>query len=324
MSEMIYRVLGKTGLKVSMIGFGASPLGQEFGVIDPAEGKRAVHYAIERGINYFDVAPYYGRTLAETRLGEALLGYRDKVILATKAGRYDKELATGFDFSAQRILKSVDESLARLQTDYIDVFQIHDIEFGRREQIINETLPAMQQLKQTGKVRFVGITGYPVYPLREIAEVAEVDTILSYCRYNLMDTSMDYVLTPLAREKEIGLINASPLHMRVLTERGAPEWHPTAKRVVEMGQQVAAYCRSRGVDIADLAMQFVLQHPVVATTLVGMSKTKHVDQNLKTVGVAPDPELLAEVLALIKPVANVAWQEGRPENYDPGAVEKQS
>jgi L-galactose dehydrogenase len=307
-----------------MIGFGASPLGQEFGAIDPAEGKRAVHYAIERGINYFDVAPYYGRTLAETRLGEALLGYRDKIILATKAGRYDKELATGFDFSAQRILKSVDESLARLQTDYIDVFQIHDIEFGRREQIINETLPAMQQLKQTGKVRFVGITGYPVYPLKEIVEVAEVDTILSYCRYNLMGTSMDDVLTPIAREKEIGLINASPLHMRVLTEQGAPEWHPAPRRVVEVGRQVAAYCRSRGVDIADLAMQFVLQHPIVATTLVGMSKTKHVDQNLKTVGVVPDPELLAEVLALIKPVANIAWQEGRLENYDPGAVEKQS
>ncbi|GIK39260.1 MAG: oxidoreductase [Chloroflexota bacterium] len=324
MSEMMYRVLGKTGLKVSIIGFGASPLGQEFGVIDPAEGKRAVHYAIERGINYFDVAPYYGRTLAETRLGEALLGYRDKVILATKAGRYDKELATGFDFSTQRILKSVDESLARLQTDYIDVFQIHDIEFGPREQIINETLPAMQQLKQTGKVRFVGITGYPVYPLKEIAEVAEVDTILSYCRYNLMDTSMDDVLTPLAREKRIGLINASPLHMRVLTEQGAPEWHPAPRRVVEAGRQAAAFCRSRGVDIADLAMQFVLQHPVVATTLVGMSKTKHVDQNLKTVGVTPDPELLAEVLALIKPVANIAWQEGRPENYDPGAMEKQS
>jgi L-galactose dehydrogenase len=182
----------------------------------------------------------------------------------------------------------------------------------------------MQQLKQAGKVRFVGITGYPVYPLKEIVEVAEVDTILSYCRYNLMDTSMDDVLTPIARQKSIGLINASPLHMRVLTEQGAPEWHPAPKRVVETGQQVAAYCRSRGVDVADLAMQFVLQHSDVATTLVGMSKTKHVDQNLGTIGIAPDPQLLAEVLALIKPVANIAWQEGRPENYDLGAVEKQS
>lgn len=324
MSDMIYKTLGKTGLKVSIIGFGASPLGQEFGSIDPAEGTRAVHYAIERGINYFDVAPYYGRTLAETRLGEALVGYRDKVVLATKVGRYDKDLNTGFDFSASRVFQSVDESLTRLKTDYIDVFQIHDIEFGQRQQIIQETLPVMRKLKEAGKIRFVGITGYPLYPLKEVAEVEEVDTILSYCRYNLMDTSMDDVLTPLARQKGIGLINASPLHMRVLTETGAPDWHPAPKKVVEMGRQVAAYCRSRGVDIADLAMQFVLQHPDVATTLVGMSKSKHVDQNLKTLGLAPDPNLLAEVLAMIKPVANMVWQEGRPQNYDPGSVEKQS
>lgn len=324
MTEMIYRPLGKTGLQVSILGFGASPLGQEFGTIDPSEGIRAVHYAIEQGINYFDVAPYYGRTLAETRLGEALLGCRDKVILATKAGRYDKDLATGFDFSAGRIVRSVEESLTRLKTDYLDILQVHDIEFARREQIINETLPAMEQLKQAGKVRFVGITGYPVYPLKEVAEAVPIDTILSYCRYNLMDTSMDEVLTPVAHAKGIGLINGSPLHMRVLSEKGAPEWHPAPRRVLEVGQQVAALCRSRGVDIADLAMQFVLQHPVVATTLVGMSKVKHVDQNLKTVGVSPDPHLLAEVLALIKPVANTVWQEGRPENYDPGAVEKQS
>ncbi len=318
MSEMIHKVLGKTGLKVSVVGFGASPLGHEFGLIDPDEGKRAVHYAIERGINYFDVAPYYGRTLAETRLGEALVGYRDKVILATKVGRYDIDQ---FDFSAERIIKSVEESLTRLKTDYIDVFQVHDIEFGNKEQIINETLPAMHKLKEAGKVRFVGITGYPLHMLKE---VAEVDTILSYCRYNLMDTSMDDVLTPVAKQKGIGLINASPLHMRVLTEKGAPDWHPAPEKVLKVGQQVARYCRSRGVDIADLAMQFALQHDYVFTTLVGMSKVRHVDRNVKSVGVAPDPELLAEVLEMIKPVANVCWKEGLPENHDPGAVEKQS
>jgi L-galactose dehydrogenase len=324
MSEMIYRSLGQTGLQVSIVGYGASPLGQEFGSIDPAEGQRAVHYAIERGINYFDVAPYYGRTLAETRLGEALAGYRDRIILATKVGRYDQELETGFDFSAGRVVTSVEESLRRLRTDYIDVLQVHDIEFGRRQQILHETLPAMVKLKEAGKIRFVGITGYPLQPLKEVAEVAEIDTILSYCRYNLMDTTLDQVLTPVARERDIGLINASPLHMRVLTEKGAPAWHPAPQRVVEVGRQVARICRERGVDIADLAMQFALQHGAVATTLVGMSKVPHVDMNVKAVGVAPDPELLAEVLALIEPVANVVWQEGRPENYDPAAVPQQS
>ena len=318
---MIYRDLGQTGLRVSILSYGASPLGNEFGAADPKEGERAVHYAIERDINYFDVSPYYGRTLAETRLGQALVGYRDRVFLGTKMGRYDSHQ---FDFSAERVSRSVEESLKRLKTDHIDVFQVHDIEYGRKGQIIDETLPAMFKLKEAGKVRFVGITGYPVGILGEVAEVADIDTILSYCRYNLMDTAMDDVLTPVARRKGIGLINASPLHMRVLTEKGAPSWHPAPKRVLEVGQQVAGYCRSQGVDVADLAMQFALQHETVATTLVGMSKVRSVERNLRSVGVAPDPEMLAAVLAMIEPVANVCWKEGFPKNNDPGAVEKQS
>ena len=321
MPDMIYKELGKTGLNVSIVGYGASPLDQEFGPIDAEEGTRAVHYAIESGINYFDVAPYYGRTLAEERLGQALVGYRDRVFLATKIGRYDLDR---FDYSAQRVVESLEESLRRLKTDHVDVFQIHDVEFANKEQIFDKTLPAMHKLKQAGKVRFVGITGYPLGVLKDVAEAAEVDTILSYCRYNLMDTTMDDVLTPVAEEKGIGLINASPLHMRVLTEKGAPDWHPAPKKVLEVGRQVAGYCRARGLDIADLAMQFVFQHEHVATTLVGMSKVRHVDSNVKSVGVTPDPEILAEVLALIAPMANVVWIEGRPENQDPGAVEKRS
>ena len=121
MSDMIYRELGQTGLQVSIVGYGASPLGAEFGQIDPAEDRPDVHYAIDHGLNYFDVSPYYGRTLAETRLGEALAGYRHKVILATKVGRYGDDLATGFDYSAGGVTASVDESLRRLQTDYLDL-----------------------------------------------------------------------------------------------------------------------------------------------------------------------------------------------------------
>src|SRR5580658_6798296 len=118
---MEYATLGHTGLRVSKLGFGGSPLGNEF-----AEAERAVHCAIDLGINYFDVAPYYGRTLAETRLGAALVGRRDRVVLATKCGRYD---VAKFDFSTARIRRSIDESLERLRTDYLDVFLAHDIEF---------------------------------------------------------------------------------------------------------------------------------------------------------------------------------------------------
>jgi len=321
---MIYRALGKTGLEVSVVGFGASPLGDEFGAADAEEATRAVHHAVDQGINFFDVSPYYGRTLAETRLGQALEGHRDKVILATKAGRYDADPETGFDFSAERITQSVEESLTRLKTDTIDLFQAHDIEFGHKVQIINETLPAMRKLKQSGKIRFVGITGYPLEILKEVAEAVGVDAILSYCRFNVLDRSMDDVLTPFVQKRGIGLINASPLHMRVLTEKGPPEWHPAPKRVVQAARAATRYCRDRGVDIAELAMQFALMHEVVATTLVGTSKVRHVERNVKMVDDAPDPELLAGVLEIIKPVANICWRSGRRENDDPDAVPKQS
>ncbi len=318
---MIYKHLGKTGLKVSAIGFGGSPLGAEFGSVDPDEGRRAVDCAIDNGINYFDVAPYYGRTLAERRLGEFLEGKRDKIILASKAGRYD---IADFGFSAERITRSIDESLKRLRTDYVDVYQVHDVEYGKRQQIISEALPAMFKLKQQGKIRFVGITGYPLTPLKEIADTEDIDTVLTYCRYNLMDTTMDDILTPVARRRGVALLNASPLHMRVLTEKGAPHWHPAPQRVFEVAKKVAELCRQRSTTISELAMQFAIAHRDVSITLVGMSKVRHVEANLKVVGTEPAPDLLAEVLEMIKPVANICWKEGLPENDDPGAVEKRT
>ena len=137
---MIYRELGQTGLSVSILSYGASPLGNEFGAADPNEGVRAVHYAIERGINYFDVSPYYGRTLAETRLGQALTGYRDMVFVATKMGRYDTGIC---DLSAERVVTSVEASVKRVRSDYLDVFEIHDMEYVRKEQSTDVSLPAM-------------------------------------------------------------------------------------------------------------------------------------------------------------------------------------
>lgn len=317
---MEYRKLGTTGLRVSILGYGASPLGAEFGAIDPGEGERAVHSAIDHGINYFDVSPYYGRTLAEERLGQFLKGKRDDIILATKCGRYGKELPDGFDFSAQRIRQSVEESLSRLRTDYIDVFQVHDVEFGSRDQIINETIPAMEALREQGKIGFIGVTGYPLHILKEIVTEASVDTILTYSHYNLMNTTMDEVLTGFAREHDIGLINASPLHMRLLTQKGAPDWHPAPVEVKKKAEEAAVWCKSQGVDIADLAMQFALEHQQVATTLVGMSKVRHVEKNLRAVGTAPDREILDGVLEIFEPVKDINWLSGLPENNDPGSV----
>jgi L-galactose dehydrogenase len=318
---VIYKALGKTGLKVSIIGFGASPLGGEFGPVDLEQGQWAVDYAMDQGINYFDVAPYYGRTLAETRLGRYLEGKRDKILLTSKACRYD---ITDFEFSAKRVMRSIEDSLRRLRTDYLDVYQIHDDEYAPRKQVVGDALPAMFKLKEQGKVRFVGITGYPLTPLKEIAETENVDAVLTYCRYNLMDTTMDDILTPVIRRRGIAQINASPLHMRVLTDKGAPSWHPAPERVFEAARKVAELCRRRGTTISDLAMQFALAHKDVSMTLVGMSKVRHVEANIRIVSTEADAELLAEVRGMIKPVANIYWKEGLPENDDPGAIDKRT
>ena len=212
---MKYRTLGKTGAEVSVLGFGCAPLGNEFGAVAEAEGARAVRMAVEAGVTFFDVAPYYGRTLAEERLGRALEGLRDRVFLATKCCRYDRR---GFDFSAERVHADIDSGLKRLRTDHVDLFQVHDIEFGDRRQIVEETLPAMRAVQAAGKARFIGITGLPVRMLRDVAEAFPVDTVLSYCHHNLLVSDLNEVLGPVVRAQGLGLINASPLAMGLLTE----------------------------------------------------------------------------------------------------------
>jgi len=310
---MEYRQIGRTDLNVSVLGFGGSSIGGEFGEVDIAEAERAVHAAIDHGINYFDTSPYYGRTLSESRLGEALEGRRDKVVLATKCGRYDVD---SFAFSAARIERSIDESLIRLRTDYVDLLQLHDIEFGDKRQIIEETLPAARRIQQAGKARYIGITALPLKIMRDIAEAAPVDAILSYARYNLMVQDLDDILRPLADEQGVGLINASPLHLRILTETGPPDWHLADPEVTAIGRKVAALCRSEGVDIAQLALRFCLDYPHVASTLVGMSKVRHLEANVKAVDFEIDPGLMRKIETLVEPVKNRIWPSGKPENQD--------
>jgi L-galactose dehydrogenase len=201
---------------------------------------------------------------------------------------------------------------------------VHDVEYAHHRQVVEEAIPAMFKLREQGKVRFVGITGYPLTPLARVIEAAKIDTVLTYCRYNLMDTSMDDILTTVARRRGTAIINASPLHMRVLTEKGAPYWHPAPDKVVDAAAQVARLCRSRGTTVSNLAMQFALAHEYVSITLVGMSKVRHVEENVEIVDTRLDPDILADALEIVLPVSNICWKEGLPENDDPGAVDKRT
>jgi L-galactose dehydrogenase len=310
---MNYRTLGKAGLEVSVLSYGASPLGSVFRDIDEAEGIRTVHTALDLGINFIDVSPYYGLTKAETVLGKTLKDVsRERYYLATKVGRYG---ADEFDFSAKRVLASIEESLVRLGVDYIDLIQCHDIEFGSLAQVVNETLPALRQAQQQGKVGFVGITGLPLKIFSEVMAQVEIDTILSYCRYELNDTSLE-ALIPALKAKGIGVINASPLGMGLLTERGTPVWHPAPAEIKEACAQAAAHCRSQGVDIAQLAIQFSVSNPEITTTLVGTANPQNIEKNIKWLESPLDQALLAEVLAILEPVHNKSWPSGRPENNE--------
>jgi L-galactose dehydrogenase len=308
---MEYRVLGCTGLEVSTLSFGASSLGSEFRQIDEREGIRAVHTALDMGINLFDVAPYYGRTAAETVLGKALKGVpRDRYYLETKVGRYGQ---ARFDFSAERVTASLDESLARLGVDYVDLVQCHDIEFGDLDQIVHETIPALRALQQAGKACFVGVTGLPLAVFRYVLDRTDLDAILSYCHYALNDTALAD-MTPYLKQKGVGIINASPLSMRLLTSRGAPEWHPAPEAVQQACAEAAAFCRAQGTDIARLAIQFSTSNPDIATTLVGTANPDNVVKNVRWANEPLDRALLDEVLAILAPVHNVTWPSGRPEN----------
>jgi len=310
---MEYRTLGSTDLQVSLLGYGTSPLGNVYGATDPAESTRAIHLAIDSGINFFDSSPYYGLTLAEQRLGAALGGKRDKVILATKVGRYGLD---EFDFSATRVNASIDESLKRLGTDYLDLLQAHDIEFGNLRQIVEETLPALRKIQESGKARYIGITGYPPKFLARVAGQVPVDTILSYCHYNLLTTDMDDFLTPFAKSHSIGLINASALHMSMLTERGAPDWHPAPSEVHAAARRIVEICKLRGQLVTAIAIRFCLDHPYVSSTLVGMATQAEVRANLALLQIKSDAALLAEIRAAAGPAYNQNWLSGKPENND--------
>ncbi|PPD83118.1 hypothetical protein GOBAR_DD19947 [Gossypium barbadense] len=266
------RPLGNTGLKLSSVGFGASPLGSVFGSVSESDAVASVLEAFRLGINFFDTSPYYGATLSEKMLGKGLkaLGVpRSEYIVSTKCGRYRE----GFDFSAERVTKSIDESLERLQLDYVDIFQCHDIEFGSLDQVVNETIPALQKLKEAGKIRFIGITGLPLeiftYVLDRVPP-GTVDVILSYCHYSINDSTLEDLL-PYLKTKGVGVISASPLAMGLLTEFGPPEWHPASPEL-KVEENVAA-----------------------ATELALFGK---------------DHETLAEVEAILKPVKNQTWPSG--------------
>lgn len=309
---MQQRPLGPTGLHVSHLGLGAANLGGVYGDVDEATAIRTVHLASELGINLFDASPYYGNTRAETVLGKALRSLpRDSFVLSTKAGRYGP---ADFDFSPARLRQSLDESLRRLQQDHVDLFLLHDVEFGDLDRILHESLPALQELKHTGKVRFTGLTGLPLGIFRRaLAAGAPFDVALSYCHATLFDTTL-VELAPTLAARGIGVLNASPAAMGLLSSHGPRDWHPASATIRTACRTAAEHCRARGVELAELALSYTATLPGFASTLCGTASPRELAANVRAVENPPDPQLLAEVRAILRPIDGQSWLQGRPEN----------
>jgi len=304
-------------MRVSNLGFGASSLGGVFHGIREEEGIQAVHVAVDNGINFIDVSPYYGHLKAETVLGKALKEIpREKYYLSTKVGRYGKDGVNTWDYSAKRAKESVYESMERLNVDYIDLINVHDIEFqadleGGLQKVVDETLPALVELRDKGIVRHVGITDLQPENLKWVIEHSEkgvVESILNFCHYSLNDTLLaDYL--GFFEMQGIGVINASPFSMGLLSQRGAPEWHPATKALKKACAKAAAYCQEKGYPIDKLAIQFSTSlNPRIATTLFSSANPQNVLKNINYVNEPMDEQLVREVQAIIGDQMFVRWR----------------
>ena len=307
---MQYHEIGKTGMKVSSLGFGASSLGGVFHDLKEKQGIEAVFTAIESGINFIDVSPYYGYYKAETVLGKALKDIeRDKYYLSTKVGRYGENGKNSWDYSAKRVTASVYESMERLNVDYLDIINVHDIEFADLHRVVDETLPALVKLKEEGVVKHVGITDLQLENLKWVIDrVPEgtVESVLNFCHYCLCDDKLADFLDYF-EQKGVGIINASPLSMGLLTERGVPDWHPAPKSLIEACAKAAEYCKTKNFPIEKLAMQFSVSNDRIATTLFSTTNAENVKKNIDSINEPIDWDLVKEVRDIIGDQQRVSW-----------------
>ena len=308
------RRLGKTGIDLPILSFGASSLGAEFRSITLDEAMHSTRTAIDLGMNFIDTSPFYGRGMSEIMLGLGLKGIpRHTYLLGSKLGRYSD---IHFDFSAKRVEESAHISLQRLDTDHLDIMLLHDVEFVPLEQIWTETLPALIKLKEQGKVRAIGFSCYPLKTFHTVLDHMEdeIDCVLSYNRYTLQNTSFATELLPRLEAKGIGAMNAGPFSARLLTNAELPEWLKEPENVKQAARDAAKLCAANGVDIAQLALQFSCEYKAITTTIAGSANPNNIAKWAEWLASPIDRDLLNQVINIFAPVYNIGHQEGLPEN----------
>jgi aryl-alcohol dehydrogenase-like predicted oxidoreductase len=316
---MNYNTLGETGMIVSELGFGASAIGGMFGKTDKKEALRTIHQAFNRGINYFDTSPAYGRPnssfgplTSEIILGEGLETInRSEIILSSKAGK-NASIPPKFNFKYDSIINSVESSLKRLKTDYIDMVFLHDIEYDKGKHFdvaMNEGIKALSQLKKDGKIRFYGVSCYPIELLHKVIKDYDMDVILIHNHYTLINDLL-LELIPKIKSKGIGLINASPFASGLLTKKAPPDWYPITQTELCIVKQAADFCIKNGISIEKIALQFSLKNSKVPTTLFSCVHEKILNQNIDWIEAPIDTLMMEKVYSILEPLRNKDFDFG--------------
>jgi len=347
------RILGKTGYKISSISLGCAPIGSVYGKMELNEGLNIVREALSHGINIMDTSPFYGETRSEKNLGIILNKLKDEFprneyYLCTKIGRYRDDY---FDFSPKKIKTSIEESLNRLQTDYIDIMHAHDVEYSENiQQIWNETLPTLEEYKAKGIIKNIGISGRPLSVLDYVMKqygYDKIDTIITYNKYILFDTRL---LNFIQRFKKynIGIIHGGTTGLGLLTLQGPPSWNTAPKPFIQACNNAIQYLQSlqslqsknnnnnnnNNIDniidnnkynIARLAFLFTHNLQDIHTTLIGWTNTQQFYSNIQWLSQYIDNnyQLTEEDQTMIQylqnnifhDVMNIGWiEEGSEKN----------
>ncbi|WP_114791904.1 aldo/keto reductase [Niabella yanshanensis] len=278
---MNYRPVGKSGLSVSETGFGCMSLAKA----PDAEATAIVHTAVDAGINYFDTADLYDKGANEELIGKLLKPVRSKIVLATKVGNRWKDDGSGWDWNPTKdyILKAVDESLRRLQTDYIDLYQLHG---GTMDDPIDETIEAFEQLVQQGKIRHYGISSIRPNVIRAYTEESNIISVM--LQYSLLDRRPEETVLDLLKTNGMGVMVRGALAQGLLAGKAPKEYlgHPVST-VQSAAGQVKKQATASGTTPSAWATQYVLNNPAVSSVVTGIST---MEQLLEAIAPRPQPD----------------------------------
>ncbi len=307
---MQYRTLGKTGLRVSVVGLGTMVHGGHFGPMDDTESIGAIEAALELGVNFIDTSDAYGAGYSETLLGKALRGRRDRVILATKGGNTMVGPNRGKrNFSPDYISRVMDESLKRLQTDYVDLYQLHNPTVDVIEQ--GEVWSVLERAKQAGKIRNYGVS---INTMEEgVAAVNGGRSDAIQVEYNLLAQEPADELLPLAQRANVAVIARVPLRRGVLTDKLTPADEArfqgedlrarnlkgeALRNALAKAEKLRFLVHGAVGTLGQAAIAFCLAHPAVSVTIPGARNAQQMRENAKGAEVTLPAEDLAKVAEL--------------------------